>query len=179
VRVGLTACCLVHILWVLSWTPGRSMLEFAHRNAERFVLIINDILDLQKTKEGGMEIEPSTVDAAALMHEAIAASSLHFQRFDLEIDVVGTDTPVVSRSDPNRFIRVLGTLLGNASKFYRQQGTVNVLSDASDEAVAVRVRNEGAGIAPDDHEKIFMRVANLSNSDLRNKGGSGLGQSIC
>lgn len=160
-------------------TPARKLLDIAHRNAERLILIINDILDLQKIVDGGMEFDVQDVDASALIHEALAASSLFMQRFDLETRVVGADRPVALRSDPNRIIQVLGNLLTNAAKFSRAHGTVTITLSHTSEAVTIEVRDQGAGIPEAEQFKIFDRFADMSNSDRHQKGGSGLGLSIC
>lgn len=159
--------------------PARGLLEIAHRNAERLVYIINDILDLQKIVEGGMEFEIEQVDAAALIHEAIAASSLYMQRFDLKVDVVGADQPVELYSDPNRIIQVLGNLLTNAAKFSNPNGTITVALGQIGETVTIKVSDQGSGIPKSEQHKIFDRFADMSNSDRQRKGGSGLGLSIC
>ncbi|WP_299028210.1 HAMP domain-containing sensor histidine kinase [uncultured Sulfitobacter sp.] len=160
-------------------TPARNLLEIAHRNAERLVLIINDILDLQKIVDGGMDFEKRPVDAAALVHEALDASSLFMQRFDLTIDVVGAEGPVEIMSDPNRIIQVLGNLLTNAAKFSRPHSTVTITLTQTPECIKIVVRDQGAGIPQDEQCKIFDRFTDMSNSDRQQKGGSGLGLSIC
>lgn len=159
--------------------PACSLLEIAHRNAERLVLILNDILDLQKMVEGRMDIDVQDVDAAELIHEALAASSLFLQRFDLDIKVVGADQPVMMRSDPNRILQVLGNLLTNAAKFSKRHGTVIVSLTQTAGAVTMQVRDQGVGIPRNEQSKVFERFADMTNSQRQKKGGSGLGLSIC
>ena len=158
---------------------ARGLLEIAHRNSERLVLIINDILDLQKIVDGGMEFNPQQIDAAALVHEATAASSFFLNRFDLEIEVCGADRPVIIYSDPNRIIQVLGNLLSNAAKFSKPHGKITVSLVQLGDHITVSVRDTGVGIPAAEHAKIFARFADLSNSERARMGGSGLGLSIC
>lgn len=158
---------------------ARRLLEVAHRNAERLTIIINDILDLQKIAEGGMDIDMQEVDAAALVHEAVSASALFFQRFDLDIEVEGAEAPVMLLNDPNRIIQVLGNLLTNAAKFSKPGGVITVSITQKADATRISVRDEGTGIPADEHSKVFERFADLTNSDRHQNGGSGLGLSIC
>jgi signal transduction histidine kinase len=159
--------------------PARALLEIAHRNSERLVLILNDILDLQKIVDGGMTFVAEEVDAVELVHEAIAASAVFLQRFDLQIKVTGADVPVLMHSDPNRIIQVLGNLLTNAAKFSHAHGIITISVTQSPDTVTIGVRDEGAGIPTGEQTKIFERFADMSNSDRQKKGGSGLGLSIC
>lgn len=135
--------------------PARKLLEVAHRNAERLTLIINDILDLQKIADGGMDIDVQRLDLTALVAEAIDASALSFKPFDLTIDVIGGEAPVWVDSDPNRIIQVLENLLSNAAKFSRSGGVIAVTLGSSDDAVNVSVRDQGIGIPEADQCKVF------------------------
>lgn len=159
--------------------PARGLLEIAHRNAERLVVILNDILDLQKIADDGMVFQRAPLDASELVHEAIAASSLFLQRFDLTVDVHGADAPVMLHSDANRLIQVLGNLLTNAAKFSPAHSTITVSIAHTADSVTLSVRDEGEGIPQSEQGKIFERFADMSNSDRQKKGGSGLGLSIC
>lgn len=158
---------------------ARGLLEISQRNADRLVLILNDILDLQKIADDGMEFEYAPLDASALVQEAIAASALFLQRFDLNVEVEGAETPVMLHSDANRLIQVLGNLLTNAAKFSPAHSTITVSIDHTAKHVTLSVRDEGEGIPAAEQNKIFERFADMTNSDRQKKGGSGLGLSIC
>ncbi|MGB7389302.1 MAG: ATP-binding protein, partial [Pseudomonas neustonica] len=41
------------------------------------------------------------------------------------------------------------------------------------------VIDQGIGIAPDQHDKLFKKFSQLDLSDTRKRGGTGLGLSIC
>jgi signal transduction histidine kinase len=156
-----------------------SLLEIAHRNADRLVLIINDILDLEKIAAGRMEFEIKDVDLSELVEETRRANAMLHQRFDLEIKVNGTDKPRVVRTDPNRIIQVLTNFLSNASKFSAANSKIEIMVEDLEDDIRISVRDEGAGIPKKDQHKIFERFADLGNSDRVGKGGTGLGLSIC
>lgn len=159
--------------------PARDLLEVSYRNAERLVVILNDILDLEKIADDGMVFEKAPVNASALVREAIAASSISMQRLDLTVDVQGAHGPVMLNSDANRIMQVLGNLLSNAAKFSRPHSSVSVIVEDDAQSVTFHIRDEGEGIAQEDQAKIFQRFADLANSDRQQNGGSGLGLSIC
>ena len=158
---------------------ARGLLEIAHRNAERLVLIINDILDLEKIMAGGMDFESVPTDLSELINEAVLASSVNSRRFDVDIQTTGTDEPVHVHTDPNRVIQVLTNFLSNAAKFSRPNGKVVVSLVQQQGQVRVAVKDHGQGIPARDKHKIFERFADMANSDRAAKGGTGLGLSIC
>ena len=156
-----------------------ALLEIAHRSSDRLILIINDILDLDKVASGEMVADMRETDVAELVRETYSAMLVLHDRFDVTVDTIGTDAPLPFVTDPNRFIQVLTNLLSNACKFSPQGGRVTIeLSDSQDE-LRVSVRDEGGGIPAAEQYKIFQRFADMPNSDRAAKGGTGLGLSIC
>ena len=158
---------------------AEGLLEIAHRNADRLVLIINDILDMEKISSGRLDFELETADLSELVAESLRANATAHQRFGLQIKCHGVDMPTYIETDANRIIQVLTNLMSNAAKFSKPGGTVEISVDKTPENVCVSVRDEGMGIAPEDQHKIFQRFADMANSDRATKGGTGLGLSIC
>ena len=70
---------------------------------------------------------------------------------------------------------IVGQLLENAFKYSPAGGTVGVRAQASAESIDVTVEDEGIGISPGDHERIFERFVQSEAGDRRRFGGIGLG----
>ncbi|MFF2012821.1 sensor histidine kinase [Streptomyces sp. NPDC058195] len=73
--------------------------------------------------------------------------------------------------------RVLGNLLDNAERHARGAVTVEVRA-APRGAVSVSVSDDGAGVPPDQRERIFERFVRLDDARSRDEGGAGLGLAI-
>ncbi|MFX4295473.1 ATP-binding protein [Pseudosulfitobacter pseudonitzschiae] len=156
------------------------LLEIAHRNADRLVLILNDILDLEKISAGKLEFTLDDVNMCDLVREAAEANKSLSDRFGITLEMVGLDElPLNLRTDPNRVIQVLNNLVSNACKFSKAGDTVTIRVRDEGENVRVTVRDQGQGIPVPDQHKIFQKFADLANSARSTKGGTGLGLSIC
>ncbi|HLJ80667.1 MAG TPA: ATP-binding protein, partial [Ktedonobacterales bacterium] len=82
------------------------------------------------------------------------------------------------RADELRIQQVLTNLLGNAIKFSPAESVVRLSVSESDTALQFAVSDQGKGIVPEDHARIFERFYQ-SDSNVRNRaGGYGLGLSI-
>ncbi len=161
-------------------SKATNLLEISHRNADRLVLIINDILDLEKITTGRMDFNLSTVKLGELVGEAISASAMAVKGFGQRLETANIKPDLRITTDPNRVIQVLTNLISNASKFSGPNGVIEVkCEDLGAAGVRVSVRDEGVGIPVEEQHKIFKRFADLSNSDRSSKGGTGLGLSIC
>ncbi|MFJ2640332.1 sensor histidine kinase [Streptomyces sp. NPDC087511] len=73
--------------------------------------------------------------------------------------------------------RVLGNLLDNAERHARSAVTVSV-GEAEGGGVAVAVTDDGAGVPPEERERIFERFVRLDDARARDDGGAGLGLAI-
>lgn len=155
------------------------LLEIAHRNADRLVLIINDILDMEKISSGRLDFQIKKSDLSEMVEEALRANATAHQRYGLNIRCTGIDTPTMIQTDPNRIIQVLTNLMSNAAKFSKPGGNVDILVEKVPLGVQVSIIDEGLGIPEKDQHKIFQRFADMTNSDRALKGGTGLGLSIC
>ncbi|MUN41152.1 sensor histidine kinase [Actinomadura litoris] len=96
-------------------------------------------------------------------------SPLH--QVELEI---AADLPF-ARGDAMATDIVLGQLLENAFKYSPDGGTVRVRARPEGSDLVVTVVDEGVGIAPGDHERIFERFVQGEAGDRRRFGGIGLG----
>jgi PAS domain S-box-containing protein len=70
---------------------------------------------------------------------------------------------------------IAGQLLENAFKYSPSGGTVTVRARAGGDRIDVTVEDEGIGIPPGDHERIFERFVQGEAGDRRRFGGIGLG----
>lgn len=156
-----------------------TLLDIAHRNADRLILIINDILDLDKMSNGQMIFDLKEVDLVELVKETDKASAMLQQRFGVDVILRGAEEPILFQTDPNRFIQVLTNLTSNAYKFAPPQSSIVIGIENGADYVRVSVQDEGPGISLDEQHKIFDRFADMSNSERTTKGGTGLGLNIC
>ncbi|HEY3505327.1 MAG TPA: HAMP domain-containing sensor histidine kinase [Actinocatenispora sp.] len=79
-------------------------------------------------------------------------------------------------ADPQRLHQVLANLLDNACRHSPPGGLVSLSAAATDDGVALEVRDEGPGIRPQDRERVFERF--IRGAPARGDGGTGLGLAI-
>ena len=147
--------------------------------------LINDILDLSKVEAGRMELSlvhasplPLLQESLSLFEALAAASEL---RLVLDADA-GLPAILV---DVARFRQIIYNLLGNAIKFTGPGGTISLraaLSPARSRAnapmIRITVHDTGAGIRPDDLERIFREFEQVDSDSVRSQKGTGLGLAL-
>ncbi len=157
---------------------AKQLIEIAHRNSQRLLLLVNDILDMEKLISGKMIFKSDIFDLHELARQAIEvntayAAALHV-RYQLNLQtrlssVVG---------DPERTMQVFANLLSNAAKFSPSGESVEICILANKKCLRVEVKDKGPGIPDEFRERIFSKFAQADGSNTRQQGGTGLGLSI-
>lgn len=157
----------------------RERLGVIQQAGETLLVLLNDLLDLSRIEAGRLELEDGIVD----MVQLVAGVSATFTTLASEKDVsfavdVGPGVEGCWRGDPTRVRQILYNLVSNAVKF-TDAGAVTVEVRYESNALVVRVRDTGPGIAPDRLAQLFQKFVQADASTTRRYGGSGLGLAIC
>lgn len=136
------------------------MLTQINHDAERVTRLINELLDVSRIETGRLSLARRPVDLAELATAVVASVELTVPELGVDVNISG-DCPTVS-ADPDKIEQVLTNLVENAAKYASPTGirieARPVAGDApSLDAVAVTVRDAGAGIDPEDLPRVFDR----------------------
>lgn len=160
--------------------PVHKMVSMASTNCDRLVVLINDILDLEKIEAGKMDFNMEELDLAALIEAASDANSFYADKFGVslrrEVDI--DDGPLMTLGDRNRLMQVMDNLLSNAAKFSPKGEEIVIWLRPHRGGLRLSVRDFGSGIPKAAQPTIFDKFTQADSSDTRSKGGTGLGLSI-
>lgn len=145
-------------------------LDAMGRQASRLIALVDDLLDAAKL-EGGT-LEPQDPQPLDLRDVASAALDTLGPDGRGRVELAVPAEPVRLLADASQVTRVVGNLVENALKYSR--GPVEVRVSASADGGVVAVRDEGPGIAPEDHEPIFGRFRRGRDGSPLGSAGLGL-----
>ena len=151
----------------------RELLSRASSNADELGRLVRQLMEFGRTESGPIQIAPDNLDVAAAVDLALLGIAPVTAGHRLEVDV--PDGLVVD-ADADAFNHVLVNLLTNAMKFSPAGSLVVVGARRVDGEVVVSVADEGAGIAPDEQERIFDRFYQSRNGNHAR--GTGIGLTI-
>lgn len=157
---------------------AKALVEIGYKNSERLVLLINDILDIEKIESGKMDFKIEPVQLIPLVEQAIEANIAYGEQFGVKFKLHNDLSNVLVKVDSARLMQVLTNLLSNAAKFSPRGETVAIAVFRDGQKIRVEVRDRGPGIPEEFRPKIFQKFAQADSSDTRQKGGTGLGLSI-
>ena len=105
---------------------AQSMIDIAHKNCNRLVRLLNDILDIEKIESGNADLEMGPLELGPLARDAIETVAAYADEHDVEVRLAEDAHPVRVKADGDRLIQVLTNLLSNAIKFSPQGGAVEL-----------------------------------------------------
>lgn len=154
------------------------LIGIAHKNSERLVRLINDLLDMEKIESGKMDFRFVPLSPAALVEQAIEANRGYAETMAVQLHADHRAEDGLVLVDADRLMQVLTNLISNAVKFSPRGGAVSVATDDRGDTLRLSVHDDGPGIPEAFHHRIFNKFAQADSSDARQKGGTGLGLSI-
>jgi PAS domain S-box-containing protein len=183
-RTPLTAICgglslvLSGVMGELS-SQSKSMLTIAQKNADRLLVLINDLLDMEKIQSGKLNLNIQYLDLIPIVRESIETNRPFAKQFDIEYEFDSPESCAWVYADETRLQQVITNFLSNAAKFSHPDSIVHVKLNQVDSRFRLSVVDQGVGISSVFHNKIFEKFSQVDSADTRNKGGTGLGLSIC
>ena len=154
-------------------------LEYARdirHSGEHLLTLINDILDLSRIEAGAMELGEDHIDCRDLIHYCMRLMRERAQRAGLSLTAIIADDLPFLRGDQRKLRQALLNLLSNAIKFTPTGGSIQLAAAReADGAVALRVTDNGIGMAPSDISDALTPFKQVDNSLSRKYEGTGLG----
>ncbi|HEV7766002.1 MAG TPA: PAS domain-containing sensor histidine kinase [Thermoanaerobaculia bacterium] len=156
------------------------LLQEAHRESERMMNLINELLDFSKIQSGNFTVESEPVRVAGVLKRAVRSLQSVASRDEIFLlSAHGRDVPQIIGS-VEKLTQAVINLISNSLKFTPKKGLISVGAqivrngDVPD-AIIVTVTDTGMGMRAEEIEQIFEKYKQSKNKSLRGGGGTGLG----
>jgi len=149
-----------------------TLLEMIASQAARLTQVTEEVLMTRQLDRGEVYLQREPIDVAEVVRSAVAAIRAQLPD-SLRIDVDVPDGVRPAAGDPGRLQQVLVNLLDNAAKY--GEGPVTVRAESFNGVVRISVSDAGAGVAPEDRQRIFEKFYRADPKLTRAPSGTGLG----
>ncbi|MDE1146972.1 MAG: sensor histidine kinase [Azospirillaceae bacterium] len=143
-------------------SKGRDLLKRMGRAVDRLVEIIEVGLRRETDRSPGLHLETRPLRLEAVVGEAVR--SLRASHPEQAVQISG-DVPADVQGDPALLKTSILNLLENAAKYGPSGAPIRVELAQTDGRSAVRVIDQGGGVAPADRERIFGKFVRLSSAE--------------
>ncbi len=138
-------------------------LEAARSTAAALGRVIADIGDLASAEAAPLQARPARIELAAAVTDIVRSLDGAGRARSVRIDV---DVPGgrIAWADPGHLARALRNVVANAIAHSPEGGVISIRADTTGEMAAIRVSDQGSGMAPDDVEHVFERFYRADTS---------------
>src|SRR5450432_1965971 len=156
-------------------------LENTERNVVRLVNLVNDLDEISKLERGEQLLLKQNFVIQDLIREVFESLSINMQDKNMRTGIKkGCEYPIPVFADKEKIRMVLLNLVENASKYGKQNGSIDATVYNTDgKHVLVEITDDGIGIEEEHLQRIFERFYRTDSARSRDKGGTGLGLAIC
>ncbi|MDR0940159.1 MAG: response regulator [Mediterranea sp.] len=154
---------------------ARNQLTLVHKNTERMLRLINQILDFRKIQNRKMKLLVEYTELTDFVRKVTDSfkGMAAEKGIDYRFDIPATGE-VYAWVDRDKMEKILFNLLSNAFKYTLPGKSIKVNLQADTDKVAISVSDEGIGIAPDKLQSLFKRFETFANNMMQPSSGIGL-----
>jgi len=144
---------------------------------KRLGALVENVLQSAVLDSGHMLLKRVELDMHNLVQDVVRSSNIQVSRRNgrIELDLQAEIHHL--HGDRIHLTNVLYNLIDNAVKYTEQEPRVRLATRSDDLGISVSVSDNGIGIAPAEHRKIFDRLYRVPTGNIHNAKGFGLGLS--
>ncbi|MBX9687158.1 MAG: PAS domain-containing sensor histidine kinase [Candidatus Obscuribacterales bacterium] len=143
----------------------------------RLILLINDLLDIEKMEAGKLSMNFADVSVGEILDRSLEAIQGYAEQQGVKI--IAEEKNARIHADADRIVQVLVNLLSNAIKFSEDGAQVEIAVREKGLNFHFEVIDHGAGIPPGYEEIIFGKYEQAHIAKDKKRRGTGLGLPIC
>ena len=141
---------------------------------DRMLSLIGDMLKLSEL-ENTHDVEPVPVSLSKAAHEVRDTLLAAINEKSISVEIVGDG---IVNAEAEHVYELVKNLVENAVRYNNPNGSVSITIESDRDNTWLFIFDDGIGIAPEEHARIFERFYRVEKSRSQRGGGTGLGLSI-
>jgi signal transduction histidine kinase len=155
----------------------QAQIAYIRDAAKRLTEMVDDLVSDAMTDALDITIRREPVDISVLVQEVSEANRPLAARKEQTITVAAPPNHA-AMCDADRIREAIDNLVSNAVKYSPIGGAIDLLVAQAPNGILVEVRDQGAGLSPEDISRLFGRFQRLSAKPTAGETSTGLGLSI-
>ncbi len=157
----------------------KKITESMKEEVKRLLKMVSELLNLSKLESGGEIYKYQQVSIDDLVDSAVTPMLMQFEQSKIKFDMnVEQNLPKLN-VDANKVAWVLINLLGNAIRYSKEGGLINLSVKNNNGEIIFCVKDNGIGIRPEYINRIFDKFVQIKHSNIESQNkGVGLGLAI-
>lgn len=156
---------------------ARKHLTVVHKNTERMLRLVNQILDFRKIENKKMKVLLEKTDILDLLQRVMDNFRLIAEEKHIDYRLETNQESIYCWIDRDKFEKIVFNLLSNAFKYTPEHKAIIVYANTENDNLMISVKDEGIGIDPKKQQTLFQRFETLVRYNILQPS-SGIGLSL-
>lgn len=153
---------------------ARESMEIINRQAEKISGLINQLLFFSRADRGDLKLKLEIVNIVKTIEELKNDNSIEAEKKNIAITYENNLKNYEYIVDKIMFIRAIQNIIQNAINYGKENGKIEIESFEKSEYFAIKVKDDGIGIAEENLQKIWDRFYQVDESRTTKSMGLGL-----
>ena len=159
-------------------TAQQRALDMLRRQTTHMARLVEDLLDVSRVSRGEVSLRREVVDLRTVVSRAVEMALTLVESRKHHLEVAQFLEPLWVSGDPTRLVQVVSNLLTNAAKYTPEGGNIWLSAAREDDAVAIRIRDNGVGIPKEMLSRVFDLFTQIESAGGSRAGGLGIGLTL-
>ena len=156
---------------------ARKHLTLVHKNTERMLHLVNQILDFRKIENKKMKVLLEKTDVLSLLQKVMDNFRLIAEEKNINYQLETNQEAIETWIDQDKFEKIIFNLLSNAFKYTPANKSITVIANVESSRLIVSIKDEGIGIDLQKQQTLFQRFETLVKFNILQPS-SGIGLSL-
>ncbi len=148
------------------------------RQLEHMTRLIDDLLDVSRITSDKLVLKIERVELEPIISMAVETSRPLIVHHQHGLSIELAPVPVELEADPARLAQAINNLLSNAAKYTPAGGHIRLSTEVHDDALTIRVADNGIGIEPGMLGRVFDLFTQGDRGDQAGSSGLGVGLTL-
>ena len=144
----------------------------------RLSSLVENILSISQLEVGSARLDIGDVDLVRLTRQMVQDNLGAADQKHIDLTLVLPPKVPKLRGDKQRLSVLLTNLIGNAIKYTKESGQVQVRVEVAEYCLRIVVSDTGIGISPEDQSHVFDKFYRAASDEVQTIAGTGLGLAI-
>ena len=154
------------------------------RNAQRLLLLVNQILDERKIDKDQMHLHCQKTDLKEFLRGIMSLYNFNAQERSITLSLKEDESLKEEGNlqvwiDRINFDKVISNLLSNAMKYTSDGGEITLIIGKDKESAIIKVEDTGIGLKEEKTDRLFERFYQGNNNSDIHIEGTGIGLNLC
>ena len=169
----------------LTDAESKQDIDTIDRNAQRLLLLVNQILDERKIDKNQMHLHCQETPLKDFLHGIVSLYRFNAQERNITLELKEDESLSSDKGklkvwiDRINFDKVISNLLSNAMKYTFDGGEITVIIGKDEKNATIRVEDTGIGLKEEKTDRLFERFYQGNNSSGLHIEGTGIGLNLC